>query len=82
MENKSNKSALRPISNSVKQRREFYYAQMWHREDLISLRSIGLFSMIHQMILKIIFIELGELQGEPMVLEGRCCFYMLMKLGS
>jgi len=64
MANKSNKKELQHITIFVKLNPVFYSAQMLPKEDLIFQMLTGLYSMIHQMILMITFIELDELQEE------------------
>lgn len=80
MVNRNSKSEQQPIMISVRLRLEFFSARMLLKEVLISLMLIGSFSMILQMILKITFIELDELQEELKAKEKHFCFYLKVSL--
>ena len=82
MENRNSKNELQLIMISVKLKPEFFYAQMLLKEDLIFQMFIGSYSMIHQMILKTIFIELDELQEVLKAKEKHFYFYLKVNLGS
>ena len=71
MGNRNSRRELPPTLSSVRPKKVSFSAQMLLKEDLTSLRLIGLFSMTHPMIQRTIFIELEELpevlqvKGEP-----------------
>ena len=69
MENKNNQKELLLILNFVRWKLVFYFVLMSLREVLISLKLIGLFNTIHQMILMTTSIELEEQLVEHKVLE-------------
>ena len=82
MENKNNRKERALILNLVKQKLGFSFVLMLLREDLIFQKLIGLCSMIHQMIQKIIFIELVEQQEELMGAAKVYYLFTNMKLDS
>jgi hypothetical protein len=82
MANKNNRKEQVHILSSDKLRLGFSFALMLPREDLIFQKLIGLYSMIHQMIQKIIFIELVEQQEELMGVAKVYYLFTNMKLDS